>query len=182
MSKIGKQPITVPSGVTVEIVPGEVRITGPRGTLIRKVPAGLLIKFDSGVITVEPKSESKHVRALFGTIRSILANNVTGVSTGWKKQLELVGTGYRAETTGKSLTVNIGFSHPVKFEAPEGVSFTVEKSMITIEGPDREIVGQVAATIRAVRPPEPYQGKGIKYTGEVVRRKAGKAAKTAGVA
>lgn len=180
MSKIGRQPITIPQGVTVEVSGHEVKVTGPKGTLVKKLPRGIEVEVNGTEIQVVAKGKSKTVMSLFGTIRSLINNDVKGVSEGWSKKLELVGTGFRAEVAGKVLTLIVGYSHPVKIEAPEGVSFKVEKTFVTVEGANREDVGQVSAEIRAVRPPEPYKGKGIKYTDEVIRRKAGKAAAKAG--
>lgn len=182
MSKIGRLPIKLPSEVTVKVGAAEVAITGPRGTVSQRIPAGIVAEVEGGRILVTVKKASPLTPALYGTIRALLANMVVGVSDGWRKTLELVGAGYKAETTGTELILNVGFSHPVKFKALEGISFKVEKNLITIEGMDKEVVGRTAAIIRAVRPPEPYKGKGIKYQDEVVRRKAGKAAKTATVA
>lgn len=182
MSKIGRLPIKLPLSVTAKVEAGEVVITGPRGMAKQLLPTGISADVEGDRLTVTVKKASPLTPALHGTIRALLANMVVGVSDGWKKTLELVGAGYKAETTGAELTLNVGFSHPVKFKAPEGISFKVEKNLITIEGIDKEMVGRTAATIRAVRPPEPYKGKGIKYQDEVVRRKAGKAAKTATVA
>jgi large subunit ribosomal protein L6 len=180
MSKIGKQPIQIPQGIEVLIEDQTVKVSGPKGVLSLKLPkvVGLEINKEDGVLRVVKKGSGSN--ELYGTSRAHIANMVGGVSTGWTKVLELVGTGYRGEATGNKLTLNVGYSHPVVFEAPVGVSFRVEKTFITIEGPDREVVGQVAANIRKVRPPEPYKGKGIRYKDEVIRRKAGKAAKTAG--
>lgn len=180
MSRIGRLPISLPEGVTAEVKAGEVVIAGPKGALSRKIPARIEIGLKDNILTVSSKSKTKQGSATFGTTRAHLANMVLGVSQGWKKELELVGTGYRAEVAGNSLVLTVGFSHPVTIEAPEKVAFKVEKSIITIEGIDKEAVGETAAKIRAVRPPEPYKGKGIKYLDEVVRRKAGKAAKTVG--
>lgn len=182
MSKIGKQPIEIPAGVTADISKDEAKVTGPKGTLSINLPHAVDVKQEGNQILVSVRGNSKQMMSLHGTIRSILANNVKGVSTGWSKQLELVGTGYRAEVQGKTLVLTIGYSHPVKIEAPEGISFKVEKTFVTVEGASREDVGQVSANIRAVRPPEPYKGKGIKYTDEVIRRKPGKAAAKAAVA
>lgn len=179
MSRIGKLPIIIPAGVTVAVEGNTVSVKGPKGELTRELSPVVAIKTGDGKLEVSVKKESELSSALWGTSRALIQNMVTGVVGGWSKKLELVGTGYRAETNGKSLTLAIGFSHPVKFEAPDGISFKVEKTDITIEGSDREVVGQTAARIRAVRPPEPYKGKGIKYKDEVIRRKAGKAAKTA---
>lgn len=182
MSKIGKQPVSIPEGVTVEVSGTTVSARGPRGTLSRKFSREVAIEVKDGNVNVSVAAKSKTARAIWGTTRSIIFGMVEGVSKGWKKELELVGTGYRAEVQGGSLVLTVGYSHPVKVEAPEGVSFKVEKSIITVEGIDKEVVGQVAANIRAVRKPEPYKGKGIKYVDEIIRRKAGKAAKTVGAA
>jgi large subunit ribosomal protein L6 len=181
MSKIGKQPIKLPKEVTVEINDRSVVVSGPRGSLVRSLPRGIGVVEKDGELLVAPKKDSPSISAVYGTTRALIANMVTGVSTGWKKVLELVGAGYKAEVSGKTLILTVGFSHPVKIEAPEGITFKVEKTLITVDGQDKETVGQISATVRAVRPPEPYKGKGIKYQDEVVRRKAGKAAKTIGV-
>mgnify|MGYP001603947650 FL=1 len=180
MSKIGKQPIKLIEGVTAKITGDVVVITGPNGSLERKLPHGFSVEEKDGFLTVKPQNNTYSLSPNFGTTRALLANMTIGVSTGWKKVLELVGAGYRAEIAGNALSLSVGYSHPVKFEAPDGISIKVEKMLLTIEGADKEVVGQVAATIRGVRPPEPYKGKGIKYQDEVIRRKAGKAAKTAG--
>lgn len=180
MSKIGKQLIKLPVGVTAKITGNVVVISGPKGSLERKLPHGFSVEEKEGSLTVKPQNNTYSLSPNYGTTRALLANMVAGVSVGWKKVLELVGAGYRAEVAGNSLSLSVGFSHPVKFEAPDGISIKVEKMLLTIEGADKEVVGQVAATIRGIRPPEPYKGKGIKYQDEVIRRKAGKAAKTAG--
>lgn len=181
MSKIGRQPIKIAQGVTVEADKSNVKVTGPKGTLDLALPAGVSVEVKDGEAFVNVKGTGKFYSSLHGTIRSRINNNVKGVSTGWNRQLELVGTGFRAEVSGKTLTLTVGYSHPVKIEAPEGITFKVEKLIVTVEGYDRVVVGQVAANIRAVRPPEPYKGKGIKYVDEVIRRKPGKAAaKTTG--
>lgn len=180
MSKIGKQPIRIPQGVEVNLEGQTVKVSGERGVLSLKLPKVVSLEIDKEGAIVKIVKKGSGNSDLYGTTRAHVANMVSGVSTGWTKILELVGTGYRGETTGSKLTLNVGYSHPIVFEAPAGVSFKVEKTFITIEGPDKEVVGQVAANIRRVRPPEPYKGKGIKYKDEVIRRKAGKAAKTAG--
>lgn len=180
MSKIGKQPVKLLEGVTAKITGDVVVISGVKGSLERKLPHGFSVEEKDGFLTVKPQNNTYSLSPNFGTTRALLANMVTGVSTGWKKILELVGAGYRAEIAGNSLSLSVGYSHPAKFEAPQGISIKVEKMIITIEGADKEVVGQTAATIRGIRPPEPYKGKGIKYQDEVIRRKAGKAAKTAG--
>lgn len=182
MSKIGKKLIELPQGVTVENKNGEATVSGPKGQVSLTVPTGIETKIEGGRLKVIFKKDEKGTTAVFGTTRARLANAVLGVSQGWSKQLELVGTGFRAEVNDKTLNLTIGYSHPVKIEAPEGISFKVEKSIVTVEGIDREVVGQVAAKIRAARPPEPYKGKGIKYIDEIIRRKAGKVAKAIGTA
>ncbi len=178
MSKIGKAPVLLPQGTTFTNEGHEVVVIGPKGTIKRKFPKEVSFESKEDRILVSLKNPEKE--NLYGTSRALLNSMVRGVSDGWNKQLELVGTGYRAETDGKMLTLTVGFSHPVKIEAPVGISFKVEKSLITIDGIDKELVGQIAANIRSVRPPEPYKGKGIKYVGEIIRRKAGKAAKVGG--
>ncbi len=180
MSKIGQLPIAIPSGVTLEINGGTVNISGPKGKLEVNFKKDLLdVKIEEGNVVVSPKKESKIARSVWGTTRMLISNNIKGVTEGWKKQLELVGTGYRSEVQGNKLVLTVGYSHPVNIEAPEGITFKVEKSVINVDGIDKQVVGQVSANIRASRPPEPYKGKGVKYVGEVIRRKAGKAAKAA---
>lgn len=180
MSKIGQQPIEIPSGVTVEINGNIISVSGPKGKLEINIKKDLIdVKIEDNKIIVFTKKDSKIARSLWGTVRMLVANNVKGVVDGWNKQLELVGTGYRSEVQGNTLVLTVGYSHPVKIEAPEGITFKVEKSVINVEGIDKQVVGQVSANIRSSRPPEPYKGKGVKYVGEVVRRKAGKAAKAA---
>lgn len=182
MSKIGKQPIIIANGVQVEINEGKVKIAGPKGSLEKTLPRGITAKIEGESLIIERKGESKQMKSLHGTFRSILDSMVRGVNAGFTKQLELIGTGFRADVQGGSLNLIVGFSHPVMIKAPEGISFKVEKNVVTVEGIDKEIVGLVASQIRAVRPPEPYKGKGIKYIDEVIRRKPGKAAaKAAGV-
>jgi len=178
MSKIGKQPITIPAGVTVEVNGHTVSVTGPKGTVKKHFAPEVNINVEDGKVVVSTKGTGKYVMSLFGTTRAIINNDVIGVSNGWSKKLELVGTGFRADVSGNELSLTVGFSHPVKIKAPEGITFKVEKNIITVDGFDRETVGQVAANIRAVKPPEPYKGKGIKYVDEVIRRKPGKAAAT----
>ncbi len=184
MSKIGRQPVIIPAAVTVEVSGHSVTITGPKGTIKRHFAPEIGVEVADGKVQVSAKGNSKYVMSLFGTTRALINNDVTGVSTGWSKKLELVGTGFRAEIVGSELSLTIGYSHPVKIKAPEGISFKVEKNIVTVEGYNREVVGQTAASIRAARPPEPYKGKGIKYIDEIIRRKAGKAAaaKTGGTA
>jgi large subunit ribosomal protein L6 len=180
MSKIGKQPVKLPKEVDFKVVGGLIKITGPKGSLERKLPREILVEEKNGEIVVKRKKENKKAKSLHGTIRAHIANMIQGVTKGWLKELELVGTGYRAELKGKDLILTVGYSHPVEIRAPEDINFKVERTSIAVEGIDKEKVGEIAARIRAVRPPEPYKGKGIRYKDEVVRRKPGKAAKTVG--
>lgn len=180
MSRVGKKPLIIPQGVTVNIEGQAVKVTGSKGDLEYTLPSSIEVKVEGDILSVIRKQEIKQVRSLHGTLARILENAIKGVSEGWSKTLELVGTGYRARLEGNSLVLAIGFSHPVKIDPPVGIGFVIEENKIIISGIDRHIVGQVAANIRAVRPPEPYKGKGIKYIDEVIRRKAGKAAKAAG--
>lgn len=179
MSKIGQQIITIPNGVTVNAVNGVLEIAGPKGNLKVNIVKELEVKIDGQVLSVTLKKDTKFGRSVWGTTRMLISNSIIGVTEGWKKQLELVGTGYRSEVQGNKLVLNVGYSHQVMIDAPEGITFKVEKSVINVDGIDKQIVGQVAANIRSSRPPEPYKGKGVKYVGEVIRRKAGKAAKAA---
>ena len=180
MSRIGKLPIELASGIEISIDKQKVTVKGPKGSLTREVHAGIAVKQLDNQLVLSMIKEKESLKAFFGTERAHLANMVKGVSTGWVKKLELIGTGYRAEVNGSFLSLTVGYSHPVKVEAPANISFKVEKNIVVIEGIDKEVVGSISAKIRSVRPPEPYKGKGIKYVDEVIRRKAGKAAKTAG--
>ena len=176
MSRIGKQPIPVPSGVTVAVDGTTVRVKGPKGEMVRTFRPEMTIALNDGVLSVERATESKQDRALHGLTRALLANMVEGVTTGYRKALELVGVGYKAEKRGKNLILTVGYSHPVEYpEAPGLTISTPAPTQIVVEGIDKQQVGQAAAEIRSVRPPEPYKGKGIRYQGEHVRRKAGKA-------
>jgi large subunit ribosomal protein L6 len=179
MSRIGKSPIPVPSGVDVTVADRSVTVKGPKGTLARRLPPDISVRQDGDQLVVERPDDEREHRALHGLTRSLVNNMVVGVTDGFSKDLEIVGVGYRAIAQGPSrLELALGFSHPVVVEAPEGVTFEVPApTRITVRGIDKEIVGQVAANIRKVRKPEPYKGKGVRYAGEVVRRKAGKAAK-----
>ncbi len=177
MSKIGKKPVGIKEGVQVTVNGNKVVVTGARGEMTFPIPVGIKVEVADGEILVKRENETKVVRSLHGAVQRVLDNMVQGVSQGWSKTLELVGTGYRARVEGRDLILAIGFSHPVKFSPPEGVTFEVQESKIIINGLNRQVVGQLAANIRAVRPPEPYKGKGVKYEGEKIRRKAGKAAK-----
>lgn len=178
MSRIGKQPIVVPAGVQVEIDGKNVKVKGPKGELERLFTPVVDIKLEDSHIVVTRSSDEKNVRALHGTTRAVIQNMVTGVSEGFSKTLEVQGVGYKADMEGEKLVINVGFSHPVIVEPPAGIKFDVtEKNrLIVIYGSNKEDVGQVASDIRKIRPPEPYKGKGIRYLGERVRRKAGKTA------
>jgi large subunit ribosomal protein L6 len=175
MSRIGKRPVAVPSGVTAEIDGQTVRVKGPKGELSRTVHAEMIVKLENGSITVaRPTEETRH-KALHGLTRTLIANMVEGVEKGYQKVLEIQGVGYKAEATKGGLNVVVGYSHPVLYKAPAGITFAVENNtVVKISGPNKELVGQVAAEIRQIRKPEPYKGKGIRYQGERVRRKAGK--------
>ena len=180
MSRIGRLPITVPAGVTVTVSEDNlVTVKGPKGTLTQQVNAELTVKQEGNVLTVERPNDKKQNRAFHGLYRTLINNMVVGVTDGFAKTLELVGTGYRAAAEGgKKLTINIGFSHPVIFDAPENITFeTPNANTIVVKGIDKQIVGNLAADIRAVRKPEPYHGKGIKYQDEFIRRKEGKTGK-----
>ncbi|HEX6287944.1 MAG TPA: 50S ribosomal protein L6 [Herpetosiphonaceae bacterium] len=180
MSRIGKKPISVPKGVTVDVANNNfVTVKGPKGTLSQQMPPEIKINQEDGTINVTRPSEEKRHKALHGLTRSLLNNMVVGVSTGFQKVLEINGVGYRATKTGKNLTMSLGFSHPVIVEAPDGIDLNVgERNTVIVSGADKQLVGEVAANIRGLRPPEPYKGKGIKYSTETIRRKAGKAGKT----
>jgi large subunit ribosomal protein L6 len=180
MSKIGKQPIQVKEGVTVTIANQDITVTGPKATMQMRVLDGIVVVLQDNMIVVSQKNADGDTSAAFGLTRSLLANMVQGVSGGFEKKLEMTGVGYRASGGGTDLTISVGFSHPVKVKAPEGISFAVAENVITVAGADKMMVGDVAAKIRAIRPPEPYKGKGIKYVGERIRRKVGKAAKAVG--
>lgn len=176
MSRIGKMPVAVPSGVSIDIDGRSVKVKGPKGELNRDFNERVSISVDEGDAIVERVDDSRESRALHGLSRALLANMVEGVSDGFKKELEIVGVGYRAALKGRDLEMQLGFSHPVSYSAPDGITFEVpEATKIVITGIDKELVGQVAANIRKIRPPEPYKGKGVRYAGEHIRRKAGKA-------
>lgn len=179
MSRIGKLPITIPAGVTVDVsADNTVTVKGPKGTLAQKVNRDITMKMESGVLTLSRPSDSKPHKSMHGLYRSLVNNLVLGVTNGFSKTLELVGTGYRAQVQGKTLTINIGYSHPVVFEAPQNITFeTPTPNKIVVSGIDKQVVGNLAADIRAVRKPEPYLGKGIKYDNEIIRRKEGKTGK-----
>jgi large subunit ribosomal protein L6 len=179
MSRIGKAPIAVPGGVDVSIADGTVTVKGPNGTLSRVVPGEITVRQDGGELLVERPNDERQNRALHGLTRTLVANMVQGVTGGFTKELEIVGVGYRAEAQGPGkLRLALGFSHPVLVDAPDGITFEVpQPTRIIVKGIDKESVGQVAANIRSIRKPEPYKGKGVRYSGERVLRKAGKAGK-----
>ena len=178
MSRIGKMPIAIPAGVTVEVAENnKVTVKGPKGTLVRTLPGEMKISQNDGVITNERPNDQKKEKSLHGLTRSLLHNMVVGVSTGFEKKLEVNGVGYRAAKSGKTLTLSLGYSHPVEMTDPEGVTTEVQGNVITVKGIDKEAVGQFAANIRDKRRPEPYKGKGIKYSDETIRRKVGKTGK-----
>ena len=177
MSRIGRQPIEVPAGVSVSISPGRVMVNGPLGELSQQVPPRMKIEQEDGSVVVTRPSERGDDRALHGLTRTLIANMVEGVTSGFQKRLEIQGVGYRAGLRGTDLELNVGFSHPVVFKAPEGITFEVPSGTeVVVKGIDKQQVGQIAAEVRKVRPPEPYKGKGIRYEGEYVRRKVGKRA------
>lgn len=180
MSRIGKLPIAVPSGVNVQVEKNHVTVEGPKGRLERILPAQIAIKLEDGRVLCERPSDGREHRSLHGLTRSLVANMVTGVSTGFRKELELVGVGYRAQKQGEELVLTLGFSHPVRFRPPQGVAIEVaDPTHFAVTGISKEEVGQAAADLRKLRPPEPYKGKGVMYRGERIRRKPGKSGKGA---
>ncbi len=178
MSRIGRMPISVPDGVTVSVDPGRVSVKGPRGELSQAISRDMKVtEGDEGFLTVERPTDRGEHRALHGLTRSLVANMVEGVTNGYERRLQLQGVGYRAALQGKNLSLSVGYSHPVQIEAPDGIEFeTPQPTEIIVRGIDKQLVGEIAARIRRVRPPEPYKGKGIRYAGEQVRRKVGKRA------
>jgi large subunit ribosomal protein L6 len=176
VSRIGKLPIAIPAGVKFAIDTNAVRVEGPKGKLHTTVPAGVAVKVDSNVVRVECHGEDRKVRALHGLTRKLIANMAQGVSQGFSRVLDINGVGYRAEVKGQEIHMTLGYSHPVIFPLPQGVTASVERQVIiTLSGADRQLIGETAAKIRSLRPPEPYKGKGIKYREEFIKRKAGKA-------
>jgi len=178
VSRVGKRPVAVPEGVSVQVEGNTVTVTGPKGTLRRDLHPEMSVSAKDGVVQVERPTDSRQHRALHGLTRTLVANMVQGVTAGFRRNLEIVGVGYRASKQGRKLVLAIGYSHPVEIVPPEGVEIEVPNpNAVAVTGADKEKVGQTAANIRAVRPPEPYKGKGIRYEGEAVRRKAGKVGK-----
>lgn len=178
MSKVGKVPVEIPKGVTVAVADGHLKAKGPKGEQALPIHPAVDVRVEGEQIVVAPANDEKLARAMFGTFRALAANMITGVSAGYTKRLEIVGVGYRAQLQGQKLVLNIGFCHSVDIEAPKGIEFKVpDPTHIEVSGISKQLVGQTAAVIRAVRKPEPYKGKGIRYEGEQVRRKAGKSGK-----
>jgi large subunit ribosomal protein L6 len=178
MSRIGKLPIVLPSGVQVEIADGRATVTGPRGTLSQALPPPITLRTEDGRVLVERPDDEREHRALHGLVRSLVANMVEGVTNGFEKRLEIQGVGYRVQAQGSDLVFSLGYSHPIAVRAPQGITFEVTSpTRFAVRGIDKQQVGQVAAEIRRLRKPDPYKGKGVRYAGEVVRRKAGKTAK-----
>jgi large subunit ribosomal protein L6 len=181
MSRIGRLPITVPSGVDVTIDGRNVTVTGPKGTLSRSLHPDITVSREDGMLVVTRPTEQKTHRQLHGLTRTLVNNMVVGVTDGYRKGLEITGVGYRATLNGKKLTLNLGYSHPIEIDPPDGISFEVENpTRLAVVGIDKELVGEIAAKVRATRKPEPYKGKGVRYAGEYIRRKAGKAGKIGG--
>jgi len=177
MSRIGNKPVQIPDGVTVSVGPGRVTVNGPKGELSQEIDQAMTVEIDDGVLTVSRPTDRGPHRALHGLTRSLIANMVEGVTTGFEKKLQIQGVGYRAKPAGKNLELSLGYSHPVSMEAPEGIEFEVpQPTEVIVRGIDKQMVGEIAARIRRQRPPEPYKGKGVRYADEQVRRKVGKRA------
>ncbi|MBG0791441.1 MAG: 50S ribosomal protein L6 [Desulfovibrionaceae bacterium] len=177
MSRIGKNPIDIPSGVEVSVGASEIQVKGPKGTLKTPVDSTVEYKIEDGKVFVDRVDDSRQARAQHGLRRSLLANCVEGVTKGFSKTLEVIGVGYKVSVQGKKIVLNVGYSHPVEFDLPAGLEAKAEGAKLTVEGIDKQLVGETAAQIRRIRPPEPYKGKGIKYIDEFIRRKAGKSGK-----
>ena len=178
MSRVGRSPVAIPSGVSVGHAEGAVDVKGPKGALSVRIPDGITVEIESEQVCLHRRDEKKKTRALHGLARALVANMVTGVTEGFAKELEIQGVGYRADVSGNTLKLAVGFSHPVDVAIPEGLSVSLQDGKIRVEGIDRQLVGEFAANVRSLRPPEPYKGKGIRYVGERVRRKVGKAGTT----
>jgi large subunit ribosomal protein L6 len=174
MSRIGKKPVAIPKGVTVSVKDGHVAIKGPKGELKRAVPALVKVTADASAINVVRENDSKDARSRHGLVRALIANMMTGVTTGFERKLEVNGVGFRFEVAGDKLTMALGFSHPVVYQLPKGVTAKVDKNQLILTSVDRELLGQTAAKVRSFKPPEPYKGKGVKYLEETIRRKVGK--------
>jgi large subunit ribosomal protein L6 len=175
MSRVGKKPVAVPSGVTANVEGQTVKVKGPKGALQLVMPDEVAVSMDKGTVKVDPRSDSKRARAMWGTYRALLANVITGVTKGFERRLEITGVGYRAAVQGKNLQIALGYSHDVVYPIPQGIAIATPKpTEIVVSGVDQQQVGQVAAEIRSFRPPEPYKGKGVKYAGEYIFRKEGK--------
>jgi large subunit ribosomal protein L6 len=175
MSRIGKKPIALPKGVNVKIAPGSLEVQGPKGKVRQYIPPGILFSQDNGTLVAKTETDDPSLGKFHGLARSLAANAVSGVTDGFKKELDIVGIGYRAEMSGKKVTFALGYSHPIVFDIPEGIDIAIDKQThITVTGVDRQLVGQVAANIRRMRKPDPYKQKGVRYTGEVLKKKVGK--------
>lgn len=175
LSRIGKVPVALPQGVKAEISGDEIKVTGPKGALSQRLHHQVTVAIDEASVVVEPVSDSREAKAYHGLYRSLINNMVIGVSAGYSKRLEIIGVGYRADLQGRMLNLALGYSNPINFDLPEGIEAVVDRQFVTVSGIDKQLVGQVAANIRSLRPPEPYKGKGIKYDNETIRRKVGKA-------
>ena len=180
MSRIGRKVLVLPKGVSLSQKPGTVGVKGPKGELLKAMPAGVSVKVEGDKLTVLRADDSHENRSKHGLMRAHLANMVKGVTEGWTRELEINGVGYRAEVTGDSVTMALGYSHPVVFKLPKGVTAKVEKNRLTLTSSDRDLLGQTAAKVRELRPPEPYKGKGVKYVEEIIKRKVGRAGATSG--
>ncbi len=176
MSRIGRQPIKIPAGATVSLQSGIIQVSGPKGTLEQAIMPGLKVDIEADTVTISLKANHPEAEPLFGLMRTLIANMIQGVTTGFERQLEVNGVGFRASVSGNTVNLTLGFSHPIAFDLPIGVTASVDKNVITVSSYDKQLVGQVAANLRSLKKPEPYKGKGIKYVGEQIRRKAGKAA------
>jgi large subunit ribosomal protein L6 len=182
MSRIGRKVIPVPKGVTLSQKAGQFSVKGPKGELVKNLPAGISIKLEADKLVVSRADDSRDNRARHGLVRAHLANMVKGVTEGWTRELEINGVGYRAEVSGDTVTFALGYAHPIVFKLPKIVSAKVEKNRLTLSSADKDLLGQIAAKLRELRPPEPYKGKGVKYVEEVIKRKVGKAAATGAAA
>jgi len=177
MSRIGKQPVVIPQGVKIQVENGLVRAEGPKGKLSQAIPSGLSVKVENNAVVLTREADHRQARALHGTARALIANMVNGVKAGFERKLDIVGIGYRAQMQGKAIQLALGYSHPVIFPLPDGVTAEIDKQVsITLRGADKAVLGQTAAKLRALRKPDPYKGKGVKYANEVIRRKVGKKA------